>query len=197
MSDAVEHAARADRRQLLAVTDGDELRTRALDQLGEGVHALVVDHPGLIEDHRRLGPDLEAAAVRSHDQRVHRQRVPLQCGAGDPEPLGGGPRHGDAEHLAARDLLGACRGVDHDTLPGPRGPDQHRDPLRAGHGPQGLLLLDGQGCAYALGDLPARVRSGPLADVTARRLGELVGASLDRLLLGPDRRASSSSRPPR
>ena len=43
------------------------------------------------------------------------------------------------------DLLGAGGGVDHNALPGARGADEYRQALRAGHGPQGLLLLAGEG----------------------------------------------------
>ena len=113
--------------------------------------------------------------------------APASAGLADAEALGGGPGHGDTEHLTPGDLLGPCGGVDHDTLPGSGGADQDREALRAGHGAQGLLLLEGQGCAYALGDLPARVCPGVVADVPAGRLGEHPGASLDRLLLSPDR----------
>ena len=73
--DAVEHAAGADRRELLAIADGDQLRSRALHKLGEGVEALVVDHPGLVEEHRRVPADMHCACVRAGDQCVEGERA--------------------------------------------------------------------------------------------------------------------------
>jgi hypothetical protein len=70
----VEHPARSDRGELLAVTDGDQLCSGALDQLGEGIHALVVDHPGLVEEDRRGLVDLDGPGLGAGDQRVECQR---------------------------------------------------------------------------------------------------------------------------
>ena len=88
--DAVEHAAGSDRGELLPVADRDELCPGALDQVGEGVHAFVVNHPGLIEDHRRAGSDLDPARVRPRYQGVEGQRAPRESGAVGAEALGCG-----------------------------------------------------------------------------------------------------------
>jgi hypothetical protein len=66
----VEHAARADRRQLLAVAHGDQLRSRALDKLGDRVKALVVGHPRLVQEDRRVGAETHGVRVCSCDERV-------------------------------------------------------------------------------------------------------------------------------
>ena len=132
LGDAVEHAAGADRGELLAVADGDQLRSRALHELGEGVEALVVDHPGLVEEHRRVPADAHGARVRAGDQRVQGERASGKRGAVGAESLGGGAGYGYADRVAAGELLCACGGVDHDALAGPGGADENRDPLGPG-----------------------------------------------------------------
>jgi hypothetical protein len=75
LGDAVEHAAGTDRWELVAVADCDQLRAGPLDQPGQGVQALVVDHPCLVQEDRRLRPDMEAALVGAVDESVERERA--------------------------------------------------------------------------------------------------------------------------
>ena len=58
LGEPVEHAAGADRGQLRAVADRDELCPGALDDLGEPVEAVGVGHAGLVEVDRRVLVDV-------------------------------------------------------------------------------------------------------------------------------------------
>jgi hypothetical protein len=89
LGEPVEHASGSDRGELLAVADDDRLRACALDKLGEDVEALVVDHPCLIKDDRRVGTDANGPSVGARDERVERQRVSLERWTVDTQPLGG------------------------------------------------------------------------------------------------------------
>ena len=60
LGEPVEHAAGADGGELLAVAYGDELCSGALHERGERVEALVVGHPGLVEEDRRGLVDVDA-----------------------------------------------------------------------------------------------------------------------------------------
>ena len=183
VGEPVEHAAGADRGELLAVTDRDQLRPGALHQLGQGVEALVVDHPGLVQDHRRVPADVDGARVCAGDQRVQGERLPGERGAVGAEALGCGAGHGDADRLAAGVLLCAGGGVDHDSLAGPGGADEDRGALGAGEDFERVVLLGAEWPADALGDLTGSVLACDVADVSACGLGELRGAAFDRLLL--------------
>ena len=189
----VEHAAGADRGELLAVADSDQLRPGALHQLGQRVEALVVDHPGLVQDDRRVPADVDGARVRAGDQRVQSECLSGERGAVRAEPLCGGPGHGDPDRLAAGVLLGAGGGVDHYTLAGPGGADEHRGALGAGEDFERVVLLGAERSADALGHLTGSVIACDVADVSACGLGELCGAAFDRLLLGADREGGHPS----
>ena len=132
LGEPVEHAAGADRRELLAVADRDQLRPGALHQLGQGVQALVVDHPRLVQDDRRVPAHVDGPRVRAGDQRVQGECLPGQRGAVRAEALGGGAGYGDPDRLAPGVLLRAGGGVDHHSLAGPGWADEHRDTLGTG-----------------------------------------------------------------
>jgi hypothetical protein len=185
--ETVEHAAGADRGELLAVPDGDQLRPGALHKGGQGIHAPVVDHPGLVDDHRRVPSDVDGAGVRAGDERVEGECLPGERGAVGSEALGGGAGDGDGDRLPSGVLLRAHGGVDHDSLAGPGGPDEDRGALRAGEDPEGVVLLGGERPADALGRLAGGVAARGLPDVPAGGPGELGRAAFDRLLLRADR----------
>ncbi len=186
LGDAVEHAAGADRGELLAVADGDQLCSRALHKLREGVEALVVDHPGLVEEHGRVLADAHGACVCASDQCVQGERASGKRGAVRAESLGGGARYGHADGVAAGELLCACGCVDHDALAGPGGANEHRDSLRPRQCSQRPLLLRAQMSGDPLGDLLCGLGSGGVAHIPPGRLGKHGDPSLDRLLLGAD-----------
>jgi len=84
----VEHAAGSDRGELLAVAPSDQLCPGALHEPGQGIKALVVDHPSLIQDHRRVTAHVDSPRVRAGDQRVEGECLPGEGGAVGAEPLG-------------------------------------------------------------------------------------------------------------
>ena len=128
----VEHAAGADRGELLAVADGDQLRPGALDELGEASRRLWSTIPASSRMTVVSLAHVEVPVLGARDQRVQGERVPGEGGAVGAEALGGGAGHGDPDRLAAGVLLGARGGVDHDALAGPGGADQDRRALGAG-----------------------------------------------------------------
>ena len=87
----VEHAAWADRRELLAVAYGDQLCPGALYKLGQLVEALVVDYSSLVENDGGVAAHADRASVCTSDQRVQGECLPggrwtvgahpLSCGA--------------------------------------------------------------------------------------------------------------------
>ena len=85
----VEHASWSDGGELLAVTDGDQLRARAFDEVGEGVEAFVVDHPGLVEEHGRRGTNMHRPGLCAGDERVECERGSFKGGTVGAESLGG------------------------------------------------------------------------------------------------------------
>ena len=101
----VEHASGTYRGELLTVANRDQLRTCALDQLGEGIEALVVDHPSLVEDDRRVRTNMDGPGVCSGGKRVERERAPLERRTVGSEPLGSRARDGDPDCFAACQLL--------------------------------------------------------------------------------------------
>jgi hypothetical protein len=84
----VEHAAGADRGELLAVAHCDQLRSGALHEPSQGVEAFVVDHPSLVEEHRRVLADAYGACVCPSDQCVQGERASGKRRAVGAEPLG-------------------------------------------------------------------------------------------------------------
>ncbi len=118
----VEHAAGPDRGELPAVTDRDELRARALDQVDDGVQALVVDHPGLVKEHGRVGADLE----RSRFARAMRaSRVSVRpASAGLPAPSRSAVEPDTATPITSRPTVCSARAAASITtpLPVPAGP---------------------------------------------------------------------------
>ena len=77
LGDAVEHAAGADRGELLTVTYRDQLRAGALHEVGERVEAFVVCHPSLVENDGRVGSDVNASGVGAGEEGVERHRLPM------------------------------------------------------------------------------------------------------------------------
>ena len=75
--EAVEHAAGADRGELLTVTYRDQLRAGALHEVGERVEAFVVCHPSLVENDGRVGSDVNASGVGAGEEGVERHRLPM------------------------------------------------------------------------------------------------------------------------
>ena len=193
LGEPVEHAAGADRGELLAVTDSDQLRPGALHQLGQRVEALVVDHPRLVQDYCRVPADVDGPRVRAGDQRVEGECLPGQRGAVGAEPLCGGPGHGDPDRLSPGGLLRTGGGVDHDSLAGPGGADEDRGALGTGEDFERVVLLGAERSADALGYLTGSVLACNVADVSACGLGELCGAALDRLLLRANRQGGHPS----
>ena len=55
--DVAQHAAGADRGQLLVVPDQPDAAAPGEDEVDGGVEGDSVGHPGLIDDHQGLGPD--------------------------------------------------------------------------------------------------------------------------------------------
>ena len=147
----VEHAAGADRGELLAVADSDQLRPGALHQLGQRVEALVVDHPRLVQDDCRVPAHVDGPRVCAGDQRVQGERLPGERGAVRAEPLCGGPGHGDPDRLPPGVLLRTGGGVDHHSLAGPGGTDEDRGALGAGEDFERVVLLGAERSADALG----------------------------------------------
>ena len=183
----VEHAAGPDRGELLAVTDSDQLRPGALHELGQGIEALVVDHPSLVQDDRRVPAHVDGPRVCAGDQRVQGECLSGERGAVRAEPLCCGAGHGDPDRLAPGVLLRAGGGVDHHSLAGPGWADEDRGALGTGEDFERVVLLGAEWSADALGDLTGSVIACDLADVPACGLGELGGAAFDRLLLGTHR----------
>jgi len=184
LGEPVEHAAGADRGELLAVADRDQLRFGALHQLGQGVQALVVDHPRLVQDYCRVPADVDAPRVCAGYQRVQSECLSSQCGAVGAEPLCGGTGYGDPDRLVPGLLLRAGGGVDHDSLAGPGGADEDRGALGTREDFERVVLPGAEWSADALRDLTGGVLACNVADVSARGLGELCGAAFDCLLLG-------------
>jgi hypothetical protein len=174
----------ADRGELLAVTDGDQLRPGALHEPGQGVQALVVDHAGLVQDDRGVHAYVDGPRVRTGNQGVQGECPPGKRGAVSPESLCGGAGYGDPDSLAPGVLLRACGSVDHHTLAGPGGADEHRGALRASENFERVVLLGAEWPADPLGDLAGSATASDVADVSACGLRELGGAAFDRLLLG-------------
>jgi hypothetical protein len=187
LGEPVEHASGSDRGELLAIADGDQLRACALHQLRERVEAFVVGHARLVEDHGRVGTDVDAARVRSRDERVEREGLPLEHRAVGAQSLGGRPGHGDPDSCPSGRLLGACGRVDHDALPCAGGADERRGALRSCQDEQRSCLLVGERAADALRYLARGVRSRLVPGVASSGSGEAGSASFDRLLLGADR----------
>jgi hypothetical protein len=127
--EAVEHAAWADRGELLAVADCDQLRSRALYQLGERVQPFVIGHAGLVEEDRRVGADVDRARVCSCDERVEGERASGERRAVRSQALGGRARDGDPDRLPSGVLLGAAASIT-TPLPVPAGPTSR--PSRSG-----------------------------------------------------------------
>ena len=182
-AEPVEHATGTDRGELLAVADSDELRPGVLHQPGEGVEAVVVGHSRLVEEDRRGAVDLDAPGARARHERVEGECSPGERWAVGTETLRGAAGYRDPEDRPAGVLLGTSGSVDHDSLPGAGGADEHGEPLGAGDRLQRMVLLGAEGCGDPLGDLPHRALTRALAGVPACGLGELGYAPLDRLLL--------------
>ncbi len=125
----VEHPSWADRGELVAVADRDQLRPRALHQLGERIHAPVVKHPGLVHEHSRVPAYVDAAGARACNEGIERGCSPSERRAVGTEPLGRRPRDRYADGLAARVPLGSGGCVDHNALAGPSGTDKDRGAL--------------------------------------------------------------------
>ncbi len=143
----VEHASGADRGELLAVTDRDQLRAGALDKIGQGIEASVIDHPGLVQDDRRVPADLDYPRVCAGDERVEGDCLSGERWAVSSQALSCRPGYGYADRVVAGVLLGACGGVDHDALPSAGGADEDSKALRSGEHPQCGSLLGAQWCA--------------------------------------------------
>ncbi len=185
IGEPVEHAAGADRGELLAVADGDQLRPRVLNKRGQGVEALMIHHSRLVKDDRGVAAYVDGSRVRAGDQRVEGECLPGECGAIGAEALGGGAGHGDADRPVSGVLLGACDGVDHypltcSALTCSGRADKHRGTLRTRKNFEGVVLLGAERPADALGDLTGSVFARDLADVSACGLGELGGAASNR-----------------
>jgi hypothetical protein len=84
-------------------------------------------------------------------------------------------------------LLRAGGGVDHHTLAGPSGADEHRCTLGACEDFERVVLLGTERPADALDYLTDSVIACNLTDISACGLRELGGATFDRLLLRTDR----------
>jgi hypothetical protein len=153
----------------------------------------VVDHPGLVEEHRRVLADLHGARVRPGDQSVQGERASGKRGAVCAKSLRGGARHGNADSVAADNLLCTCGRVDHDALASADRADENRDSLRPCQCSQRLILLGAQASGDALGDLARGVGSGGVTHIPPGRLGERGDPSLDRLLLGANRECGHPS----
>jgi hypothetical protein len=185
-SEPVEHSARSDRGELLAVADCDQLRPGPLYKLGQGIEPLVVDHPRLVQKDSRVPAQVDGPGVYAGDQRVEGERVSAESWAVGAETLSGRPGHGDTDCPAAGVLLGARGGVDHHALAGSGGTNEDGGALGTCEDLQRVALLAAQRPADALCDLARGVRPCRLADVSAGWLSELRCAALDRLLLGAD-----------
>jgi hypothetical protein len=185
-SDPVEHASRTDRGELLTVANRDQLRTCALDQLGEGIETLVVDHPSLIENDRRIGTNMDGPRVRSGRERVERERAPVERRTVGSEPLGSRARDGDPDCFATCQLLRSCRGVDDDALACSRRADEHARTLRTSQNEQCHVLLVGERCADALCDLARRIHPRGVPNIASGGSGEYGCSSFDCLLLRAD-----------
>ena len=183
----VEHAARADRRELRAVADHHQLRARPLDDIGELVEAVGVGHACLVEEDRRVRVEGEPAVLGPGDESVKRERLSGERGTVLAEALGGRAGHGDPERLVSGGLLGTGGGVDHDALAGAGRADEDRSSLGAGDDLEGVGLLVAEIRADALGELAGGDRPCVVAYVPAGGLGEPCDSALDRLLLGAQR----------
>ena len=171
LGEPVEHASGSDRGKLLAVADRDQLRACALHQLRERVEAFVVGHACLVEDHGRVGTDVDAARVRSRDERVEREGLSLERRTVGAQSLGGGPGDGDPESFTPGQLLGPCGCVDHDALSGTGRADERRGALGSGQDEQRSCLLVGELAADALCDLARGGRSRGDARHLVQRVG--------------------------
>ena len=180
----VEHTSGADRGELLAVTDRDQLRAGALNKIGQRIEPRVIDHPRLVQDDRRVPVDLDYSRVCAGDQSVERERVSSEGRAVRSKALGCRPGYGYTDRVMAGLLLGVSSSVDHDALPGSGRADEDGKALRSGEHLQSGALLGAQWCANALCDFACCVGACSLADVSAGWLGEQLGAAFDRLLLG-------------
>ena len=129
----VEHAAGADRGELLAVADRDQLRSGALHQLGERVEAVGVGHARLVEEDRRVPADVRSWPRSTRATSASSVSVcPASAGLSWPRRSAVEPETATPRVSVAGVLLGAGGGVDHDALAGAGGADEDRGALGAG-----------------------------------------------------------------
>jgi Phage integrase family len=133
----------------------------------------VVDHPGLVEDDRRVRTDMDDPGVCPCGERVS-----LECWAVGSQPLGCGARDGDPDGFAACQLLCSCCGVDDDALPCSRRADEHAGALGTSQDEQRQVLLVGEWSPDTLCDL-ARTSTGGRQSTDNLR-SRVIAASVER-----------------
>jgi hypothetical protein len=80
-------AARADRGELLAVTDRYQLRAGLIDEPGEGVQAAMIGHSGLVQEHGRVRADPRGPRLGTGDESVDRRGAARKRRCGFSESL--------------------------------------------------------------------------------------------------------------
>ena len=154
----------------------------------------MIHHPRLVQNDRGVPTHLDGPCVRAGDQRVQGERAFGKRRAVGSQALGCRARYGDPDRLTSGVLLRASNGVDHDSLAGPGGADEHCGTLGAGEDFERVVLLGAEWLADALGGLTRGVLACSVADIPACGLGELCGAAFDRLLLGTHRQGRLASK---
>ena len=167
VGDVAEHAAGADRGELLVITDQPDTAAASDDELHGGVKGKGVGHPGFVNHHQGRRPDRgrPVGQVVVAEDQVSLARVSVRMSIWSRKDSGGGRRRREPDHSAAVFGPGGGEGPHRGGFAGAGGGDRQLQPC-----PRGAHLADQRGLPGVQGDpvrrhLAATPDRPPLVDI--------------------------------